>query len=102
LVGRGTTLRDGADLLLTAEHGLGDIQAAIAGAVLREIRITVVTGTDDVQVLFLLPGRQPARTGPVAVATIIGDQPADELLDELRFGVEVIARSLCLAIKAAV
>jgi hypothetical protein len=101
-VGRGTALRYGPSLLLTAQHGLGDIEATVAGAVLGEIRIPVVTRADDVQILFLLSDCQPTGASPVAVAAVIGDEPADELPDELLVGAKVIATGLGLAVEAAV
>ena len=55
-------------------------------------RVSVVAGTDNIQVFFKVTGREPARTAPVAVASFILQQTTYQVLCELHVRVKVVAR----------
>jgi len=47
--------------LFALQHRCGDIKGTIASAVVGEVRIPVITGTDNIQVFIFFTGGKPAR-----------------------------------------
>ena len=87
----GTPFRDGLESLLSFQERPGNIEGAIAGPVIPQVRVPVIAGADDVQVLALIPGSQSAGTGPVAVSLLVDQEAFDQLLGKGRIRVEVIS-----------
>ena len=73
LLRRRPSFRDAAYYFFTLQRRVGDIQGAVAGVIFRDIGVTVITGTDDIEVARLVPRGEPARAGPVAVPALIDD-----------------------------
>jgi hypothetical protein len=94
LLGRPSPLRDAACLLLAFPHGIGYVQSAVASVELTKIGIPVVTGTDNIQIVFFLPGSEPARAGPIAISPFINDKALDQLLGRIHIRIDVIAGGL--------
>jgi hypothetical protein len=88
---RQSPLRYAACLLFAFPYGIGHVQCAVAGVKLVQVRVPVVTRTDNIQIIFFLPGSEPARAGPIAISPLIYDKTLDQLLGKLHIGIEMIA-----------
>jgi hypothetical protein len=89
-------------LFFASSNLLRDIKSAIAGTVLIQIGVAVVTGTDNVQVFFPDPIGQAAGTGPVAISLLVGQKPLHQVKDKLDVRVEIVARRLPLALQTLI
>jgi hypothetical protein len=87
----GTPLRDGLEFLLALQDGSGNIKGAVAGPVIIQIRVPIVAGADEVQVLVLITGSQAAGAGPVSVSFLIDQQALDQFFREGRIRVEMVS-----------
>jgi hypothetical protein len=97
LAPRRTTLWNRANLLFTVDDCIRDIERTVAGTVFRQVRIPVVAGTYDVQILLLVPFRKPARASPVAIPLLVDQEALHQPFGELHIGIEVVAACLGLS-----
>jgi hypothetical protein len=68
----GSSFGDGTNHPFAFGDSLRDIEGAETGPVFLKIRIAVITGADNIQVIRLVTFSQSAGTGPVAVPSFIG------------------------------
>lgn len=50
---------------------VADIQGTVTGSEVIEIRIPVIAGADDIEILLFFAGRKPARAGRIPVTLLI-------------------------------
>lgn len=58
---------------------LRNIEGAEAGAIILHIRLTVNAGADYFLVGMTISGWQPAEAGHIAIAVVVGQQPAEKI-----------------------
>ena len=69
----------------------GNIKVAIAASELIYIGFAVVTGADNVLVLFAVAGSQATGANHIAVTILVGDQGFKQVHDPLFFRIEIVA-----------
>jgi hypothetical protein len=99
---RWAALRDGLGFLLASQYLIGDVEGTIAISPVQQVRVAVVAGADDVQVLLLVPRRQPTGTGPVAVPLFVDEQSFHQIPGKLPIRVKVVSRGLGLPVQSLV
>jgi len=77
-------------------NGSGYIKGAITGPEFIQIRITVIAGTDDIDILLSGTCGKPARTGWIPIAPFIGEEPPHQSFCELHLRVQEISCPLTL------
>jgi hypothetical protein len=87
---RRTAFRYGLKLLFSLGDRLGNIKRSVTGSPFQNIGVTVIARANDVHVLILIPARQPARTSPVAITPLVGQNPGTQRLGKLDIGIEEI------------
>jgi hypothetical protein len=75
---------------LTRGDRLGYIETSVAGFVINDVGIPVITGTDNIQILFSVTGRQSARTVPVSIPFFIQEKTFYQLFSEIEIRIKVI------------
>jgi hypothetical protein len=94
LLSRGAPFRDGLEFLLPFQDCPGDIEGAVAAPVFIQVRVSVVAGADDVQVLLFVSRSQTAGAGPVSIPLFVDQQALDQVFGEGRIWVEVVSTGL--------
>jgi len=72
-----------------------DIESTVTGTERIQIRIPVIAGTDDIEILSLFTGREPARACTVPVALFVFHQAGDKIFGKLKIRIQVVASILC-------
>jgi hypothetical protein len=91
-----STFRDGGECLLSFVDCTCHIQGAITGTILIEIRIPVVAGATDVQVILLFSGCEPARAGGIPVPALVGEDACHETFDKSGIRIQDISPVGCI------
>jgi hypothetical protein len=90
LLRRRASFRDGLEFLLPLQDLPGDIEGAVAAPVFIQVRVPIVTGADDVQVLLFVSRSQTAGAGPVSIPLFVDQQALDQVFGERSIRVEVV------------
>lgn len=87
---------------LSPDNLIRNVKCTVTGSVVVQIRISIIAGTDNIQVLFQIISRKPARAGPVTVSLLIGEQPSHKILCKLYVRIKMIPRLFDLVIQTPV
>jgi hypothetical protein len=102
LRGRWPALRDATDRLLPPAYRLGDVKSTVTATIITEVRVSVITGADNIQVIRSRSRSETAGTGPIAISSPVYDQAFHQFPGKLHVGIKMVAGTFGIPLQSLI